>query len=48
MNKQAQLVCAWCGPAMVVVTKVGWLLAGILPVQHAPDSTAAEFDAFYP
>jgi hypothetical protein len=47
MNKQAQLVCAWCGPAMVVVTMVGWLLAGILPVPPAADSTAAEVVAFY-
>jgi hypothetical protein len=46
-GRQAQLVCAWCGPALVVLGLGGMLLAGILPVPPAADASLAETVGWY-
>jgi hypothetical protein len=42
-----QLVCVWCGPALVVLGLLGMALAGIFPVPPAADGTTAETVAAY-
>lgn len=46
-GRQAQLVCAWCGPALVVLGLGGMLLAGILPVPPAADASLADTVGWY-
>jgi hypothetical protein len=47
MGRQAQLICAWCGPALVVIALGGMCLAGILPVPPAADASLAETVGWY-
>jgi hypothetical protein len=39
--------CAWAGPATLVVTLIGWLVAGVLPIPLGPDSSVQEVVDFY-
>lgn len=47
MGRQVQLVCAWCGPVLVLLGLGGMTLAGVLPVPPAANATPAEAAAFY-
>ncbi|WP_059020760.1 hypothetical protein [Mycobacterium sp. M26] len=47
MSRGTQLVCAWCGPATVVVAFIGWLISGVLPFPLGSSSTTAEVVSFY-
>jgi len=47
MSYRVQLVCAWAGPATVLVTLLGWLIAGVLPIPLGPSSTTQEVVSFY-
>jgi hypothetical protein len=47
MNRRIEQLCAWCGPAFVVVFVVGlWFVAGLIPPPSASDS-AEHIAAFY-
>ncbi|MCV7408378.1 hypothetical protein AWC05_04975 [Mycobacterium florentinum] len=41
------MLCAWAGPATVVVTLLGWLIAGILPIPLGSSSSTQEVVSFY-
>jgi hypothetical protein len=47
MSHRVQLLCAWAGPATVLVTLLGWLIAGILPIPLGSSSTTGEVVSFY-
>jgi hypothetical protein len=47
MSYRVQLLCAWAGPATLLVTLVGWLIAGILPIPLGSSSTTQEVVSFY-
>lgn len=47
MSRRIELVCAWCGPATVVVASAGWLIAGVLPFPLGSSSTVNEVVDFY-
>jgi hypothetical protein len=47
MSKRIQLLCAWSGPAVVVVTLIGFLIAGVLPLPLGPDDTTEKVVNFY-
>jgi len=47
MTKQIQLLCAWSGPATVLVVSVGFFIAGVLPLPLGPSSTTAKVVHFY-
>ncbi len=47
MSRGTQLVCAWCGPATVIVAFIGWLISGVLPFPLGSSSTTAEVVSFY-
>jgi hypothetical protein len=47
MSYRVQMLCAWAGPATVLVTLLGWLIAGILPIPLGPSSTTQEVVNFY-
>lgn len=47
MTKQIQLLCAWSGPATVLVASVGFFIAGVLPLPLGPSSTTAKVVHFY-
>lgn len=47
MSRRMQIICAWCGPATVLVTLCGWLIAGILPIPLGSSSTTAQVVSFY-
>jgi len=40
-------LCAWAGPATVLVTLTGWLIAGVLPLPLGSSSTTEEVVVFY-
>ncbi|OPX12429.1 hypothetical protein B1790_04170 [Mycobacterium sp. AT1] len=40
-------MCAWSGPATVVIALIGWLVAGVLPIPLGPDSSTQEVVDFY-
>lgn len=46
-GRQALLVCAWCGPALVVLGLGGMLMAGILPIPPAANASLAETVGWY-
>ena len=47
MNARALKVCALGGPAAVVVTLIGWLIAGVLPLPISPSAPVEEIRDFY-
>ncbi|QFS90348.1 hypothetical protein FIV07_06280 [Mycobacterium sp. THAF192] len=47
MSRRMQIICAWCGPGTVVVTLIGWVIAGILPIPLGSSSTTEEVVSFY-
>ena len=47
ITKRILLICALCGPAMIVVAFVGWFLAGVLPMPLGAHNTPEEVVAFY-
>lgn len=47
MSKRIQLLCAWSGPATVVIVSIGFLLAGVLPTPLGPNSSTQEVVEFY-
>jgi hypothetical protein len=40
-------LCAWAGPATVVVALIGWLIAGVLPVPLGSESSVEAVVSFY-
>lgn len=47
MNPRVLTVCAFGGPAAVIITLVGWLIAGVLPLPMGPGASEAEVMSFY-
>ncbi|MFI2841874.1 hypothetical protein [Mycolicibacterium sp. PDY-3] len=47
MNSRVLNLCALGGPAAVVVTLIGWLIAGVLPLPLGPGAPMPEVRAFY-
>lgn len=47
MNPRVLTACALGGPAAVLVTLVGWLIAGILPLPIGPSTPISEVRDFY-
>lgn len=47
IDRRIQLVCAWCGPAAMLLGLAGFLMAGILPSPPAADATLAATVAEY-
>jgi hypothetical protein len=47
MSVNLQKLCAWGGPAAIVISFAGWLIAGVLPLPLGPSDSAAEVVAFY-
>ncbi|MBB2503877.1 hypothetical protein H5411_32645 [Amycolatopsis echigonensis] len=41
------MLCAWSGPATVVLALTGWLIAGVLPMPPAAHQSATEIANFY-
>jgi hypothetical protein len=40
-------LCAWAGPATVVVALIGWLIAGVLPIPLGSESSVEQVVNFY-
>lgn len=47
VNPRVLTLCALGGPAAVVVTLTGWLIAGMLPLPLGPGAPMSEVRAFY-
>lgn len=47
MTKRILTLCAWGGPAAIVVALTGWLIAGVLPIPLGSESSVAQVVAFY-
>jgi hypothetical protein len=47
LTKRVLTICAWAGPAAVVVTLIGWLIAGVLPIPLGSESSVQEVVDFY-
>lgn len=47
MSTRIQLLCAWSGPATVIVATIGFLIAGVLPLPLGPNSTTEQVVDFY-
>jgi hypothetical protein len=47
VSKRIQLLCAWSGPATVVIVSIGFLLAGVLPIPLGPNSSTQGVVDFY-
>ncbi|SCZ20773.1 MULTISPECIES: hypothetical protein [unclassified Pseudomonas] len=47
MNQRVFSISAWSGTAALVVTCVGWLIAGILPLPLGPSTSTIEVAAFF-
>lgn len=47
MTKKVLSLCAWAGPATVVIALIGWLIAGVLPIPLGPESSVQEVVDFY-
>jgi hypothetical protein len=47
MSTRIQLLCAWAGPATVVVVTVAFLIAGVLPFPLGPNSSVTDVVGFY-
>ncbi len=46
-SRRVQLLCAWGGPATLVVALGGWFVAGVLPIPPGPLDSAADLVEFY-
>jgi hypothetical protein len=47
LTKRVLTLCAWAGPATVVVALVGWLIAGVLPIPLGSESSVQQVVNFY-
>src|SRR5215470_5731016 len=47
LTKRIQLLCALCGPTMIIVAFIGWFLSGVLPLPLGAHNTPEEVVAFY-
>jgi hypothetical protein len=47
MSTRILSLCAWCGPATVVIALTGWLIAGVLPIPLGPESSVDHVVNFY-
>src|SRR6476661_8380681 len=47
MNARVRNICALGGPAALIVTLIGWAIAGMLPVPLSPSASAEEVMRFY-
>lgn len=47
MNARVRNICALGGPAALVVTLIGWTIAGMLPLPLSPSASADEVVRFY-
>lgn len=47
MNTKVLNAAALGGPAALVVTLIGWLVAGMLPLPHGPSDSTAEVVSFF-
>jgi hypothetical protein len=47
LTKRILTLCAWCGPATVVVALIGWLIAGVLPIPLGSESSVQQVVNFY-
>jgi hypothetical protein len=46
-SRRVELICIWCGPALVLFALLGMALAGIFPVPPSASATSAETVAVY-
>ncbi|HEX7826351.1 MAG TPA: hypothetical protein VF477_15725 [Mycobacterium sp.] len=47
MNTRILTLCAWAGPATLVIALIGFVVAGVLPFPLGANSTVEEVVAFY-
>ena len=47
MTNRILTLCAWAGPATVVVALIGWLIAGVLPIPLGSESSVEDVVNFY-
>src|SRR6202522_1935468 len=47
MSTRILTLCAWCGPATVVIALTGGLIAGVLPIPLGPESSVDHVVNFY-
>lgn len=47
LTRRIQLLCALCGPTMIVVAFIGWFLSGVLPLPLGAHNMPEEVVAFY-
>lgn len=45
--RKTLLICGWCGPLAIIISLVGWLIAGLLPFPLGPEHSADEVARFY-
>ncbi|MDH1440501.1 hypothetical protein N5O88_09510 [Pseudomonas sp. GD03721] len=45
--RKTLLLCGWCGPLAIIISLIGWLVAGLLPFPLGPGNTAEEVARFY-
>jgi hypothetical protein len=47
VSKRIQLLCAWSGPAVIIVVLTGYLIAGVLPMPLGPNDSTETVVNFY-
>ena len=47
MNARLLNVCTWGGPAALLVTLAGWLVAGMLPLPMGPSASTGDVTSFF-
>jgi hypothetical protein len=47
MTTRILTLCAWCGPATVVIALAGFLISGVLPIPLGSESSVSDVVAFY-
>ena len=47
MSKRIQILCAWGGPASLVIALIGWLIAGVLPMPLGSNDSTSQVVEFY-
>lgn len=47
VSRKTLLICGWCGPIAIIISLIGWLMAGMLPFPLGPGNTAEEVFQFY-